>query len=109
LIAIFVFLAGCATNKGVDYYWGNYSITLFAYKKEPSPETEQSHMEQLQKIIDKSAEKNYRVPPGVQAELGNMYAKRGNTEAARALFEGELAAYPESGLFIEKLQRMLDE
>ena len=102
------FLAACAT-KGVDYYWGNYSLTLYAYKKEPSSETEQAHIEELQKIIDKSAEKNFRVPPGVQAELGNLYAKRGDTEAARALLQAEVASYPESSLFIEKLQRMLDE
>ena len=108
LAMVFV-IGGCAAQPGVDYYWGKYSQTLYALKKNPSPEAEQRHIEELEDIISKSDEKGFRVPPGVQAELGYRYAQRGDSQKASGHFQAELAAYPESRLFIEKMQGMLAE
>lgn len=104
-LILVLILSGCAT-PGVKYYWGNYSETLYALKVKPSAEAEQKHIDELLKIISKSDEKGYRVPPGVQAELGYRYAQQGNAERAGQHFQAELAAYPESRLFIEKMQEM---
>jgi hypothetical protein len=104
LILVFT-LGGCAT-PGVKYYWGNYSETLYTLKAKPSAEAEQRHIDELLKIISKSDEKGFRVPPGVQAELGFRYAQQGDAEKASGHFQAELAAYPESRLFIEKMQGM---
>lgn len=109
LFGLVFLVSGCAANKGVDYYWGNYSSTLYALKKTPGPEAEQRHVEELEEIIAVSAEKGYRVPPGVQAELGFRYAQQGNSQKAQSHFEAELASYPESQHFIEKMQRMIEE
>lgn len=102
-------ISGCAAQPGVNYYWGDYSETLYFLKKEPSSESEQRHMSELEEIISKSNEKNLRIPPGVQAELGYMYANRGDEQKARSLYQAEISAYPESRLFVEKLQGMVGE
>lgn len=102
-------ISGCAAQNGINYYWGDYSKTLYSLKKEPGPEVEQRHIEELEKIISKSTEKGYRVPPGIEAELGYRYAQQGQKELASSHFQAELATYPESRLFVEKLQGMLSE
>ncbi len=47
------FLTGCATQKPL-YYWGNYSKSLYTYKKSPTEENLKAHKATLVKIIDES-------------------------------------------------------
>jgi hypothetical protein len=106
---LILLLSGCAETGGVKYYWGDYSDTLYSLKKDPTPETELRHIEELQDIIEVSTETGFKVPPGVQAELGYRYAQKGEMEQTRGLFNSELTTYPESKFFIERLQEMLEE
>jgi hypothetical protein len=108
LIAMLViFIAGCATpNTG--YYWENYSGTLYNYKKNPDDKTMDKHMAMLQKIINKNESKGARVPPGIHAELGYLFAKKGEKALAAEQFQKEMTAYPESKNFIERISKMLE-
>ena len=108
-LAVVFVISGCAGQPSIDYFWGDYSQTLYALKVSPSPETEQRHIDEMERIIINSEKKGYRIPPGVQAELGYRYAQLGDAQKASSLFQGELADYPESRLFVEKLQGMLTE
>ena len=101
-------MSGCAQTGGI-YYYGSYSKTLYALKDSPSDETQLQHIEELHKIIDRSNEEGRRIPPGVQAELGYMYGKRGDINKAREFLNSEKITYPESQYFIDKLQEMLEE
>lgn len=108
LIAMLViFIAGCATpNTG--YYWENYSGTLYNYKKNPDDKTMDKHMVMLQNIINKNESKGARVPPGIHAELGYMFAKKGENALAAEQFQKEMKVYPESKNFIERIYQMLE-
>lgn len=97
-------LSGCAAQvTEAGYYWGNYANTLYAHTKSPSEETLAQHIEELQKIIAESKERELKVPPGILAELGYIEASRGNDEAALAHYEAEMQLYPESRVFLERL------
>ena len=102
-IAAVLALSGCATVTEAGYYWGKYSSTLYDYTKNPSDETMAAHVEELEKIITESAERELRVPPGVHAELGYIRAKQGDGATAMAHYESEMALYPESRLFLERV------
>jgi len=108
LLAMFViFIAGCATpNTG--YYWENYSGTLYNYKKNPDDKTMDKHMVMLQNIINKNESKGARDPPGIHAELGYMFAKKGENALAAEQFQKEMKVYPESKNFIERIYQMLE-
>lgn len=95
-------LAGCGTPRGL-YYWGDYSSTLYAMKKNPDEKTIKEHTEMLNKIITYSEKFKKRVPPGICCEYGYMLLKAGNEPEARKYFEMEVKLYPESKLFVEKL------
>ena len=102
--AALIVLSGCAAQvTEAGYYWGNYANTLYVYTKEPSDETLAKHVEELNEIIVESNERELRVPPGIYAELGHIESQAGNETAALAHYESEMALYPESRVFLERL------
>jgi hypothetical protein len=103
LIIGFIFLGGCASNKNI-YYWGDYSETLYAFKKNPDDKTAAAHKKMLLKIIDESPKKNKQVPPGVFAEYGYMLIQEGKGEEGMPYLDKEATVYPESVVFIQRLK-----
>jgi hypothetical protein len=102
-VAVVLLLSGCATVTEAGYYWGDYSSTLYKYTKSPSDETLTAHIEELEKIISESDERDLRVPPGVHAELGYIKARQGDDTGSMAHYQSEMTLYPESRLFLERL------
>ncbi len=92
---------GCAPKQ--MYYWGNYSDTLYAYKKNSNDETLLKHMQELNKIVKESNKSNRRVPPGVYGELGYLYLKTNKTKEAIEYFKLEKQLYPESTILMDRL------
>ena len=98
LLLLFLF-AGCVTVAPVDYYYGNYSNTLYRSKKLSTPESLEMHRNTLEDIIQKSENKGRRVPPGIYCEYAYILSKEGNPEADR-YFSLEVETYPESERFV---------
>ncbi len=92
------FLSGCAGMKSHPprLYWGNYSESLYEYKKSPSPATLNSHKETLQDIIETSNNYGILPPPGVSAELGKIYIEAGDKNKGIEFINKEATDYPES-------------
>ncbi len=104
IISIFLFLivTSCVQKKTL-FYWGDYSNTLYDYKKTPNDENLVKHKEAIQDIIEKSEKKNMKVPPGIYCEYGYILAKEGMNLEAKKYFELEGNTYPESAVFMKKL------
>jgi hypothetical protein len=102
-VLLILLLVGCATQEPL-YYWGNYSQSLYKYKKTPQEETLQAHKTVLLNIIEESGKKNKKIPPGICCEYGYILLKEGNTQQALYYFEMEEKNYPESSVFIERLK-----
>lgn len=96
-------MAGCARPNQM-YYWGDYSQTLYKMKKLASEENIKKHEESLNNIIQVSTERNLRVPPGVYCEYGYLLLKDGRKAEAMKYFSLEAKTYPESKVFIERLE-----
>ena len=101
-LALLALLGACTTVSQGGYYWGAYSPTYFEMVKNPSPETTERRLEALTDIIEVSADKGLRVPPGIYAERGMMFIETDKTRAMSD-FQAEIAAYPEAEPFIERL------
>lgn len=101
--ALGLLCTGCATPRQPMYAWGNYSDSLYQSKKNETPETYEQHVQVLEKIVTESNTRNLRVPPGVYAELGYVYASRNNPGKAIELFRLEKQTYPESTLLMDRL------
>ncbi|MDA7585974.1 DUF4810 domain-containing protein [Luminiphilus sp.] len=96
-------VTGCSSVSDAGYYWGNYAGTLYSYQKDPSPESLAQHEEELKGIVEYSNENTLKVPPGIFAELGFIEQRRGNEALSRGYYEQEMAVYPESRLFLERI------
>ncbi len=105
LLLLIVILPGCKPET--LYYWGDYSSTLYAYKKSPDDKTLVKHKNAIQDVIAISQRKNKKVPPGVYAEMGYLMMKEGKYDLAQTYFDNEISLYPESGDFIIKLKSTL--
>lgn len=106
ILLLFIFLGfvtGCTTQKPL-YYWGNYSSSLYKYKKAPTEENLKAHKAVLQKIIDESNNMSLRVPPGVCCEYGYLLLIEGKQEEAMRYFELEEKTYPESKPFLDRFR-----
>jgi len=100
-----VLTAGCAANKDL-YYWGDYEqLIQNAYIKPGSADTG-TQIEKLTADIQKAAATGKKVPPGIYAHLGFLYALEGKDSQSKAAFKQEMDLYPESRTLIEgMLQR----
>ena len=109
VILLCVLTAGCTTTQK-QYYFGDYSNTLYDFEKDKSEETLAEHKEQLEHIVSESKEKSIHVPPGIYAELGYIYLKENKPKEAIAFFKKESVLYPESKQFMDRLiQRSCNE
>jgi hypothetical protein len=98
-----VLTSGCATQQQPMYYWGGYSNSLYCCRKDSTEENLLKHKQILENIVEESAKRNLRVPPGVCAELGYIYFRQNNSQEAIKYFELEERTYPESKVLMQRL------
>lgn len=106
LISSLLLLAGCGAPSASNLYWGSYSHTLYAVKKDADAAAHRSHEEELLSLVEKAKEKNLRVPPGVYAELGIYAMERGDKAAGEQYFNLEKEVYPEGAVLMERVQTL---
>ena len=103
ITSLLLLIAACATVSPGGYHWGNYDYTSLNLIKNPSEKTRNAHKAELHEIIEKSAELGLRTPPGIHAELGQLYVKQDQMLQAMAQFQYEIKLYPESKVFLDRL------
>ena len=103
----FVLITGCAPEIG-SFYWADYSSTLYDLKKEPGEKSLKAHKEQLLLIITDSPKKGRKIPPGIQAEYGYLLLREGKETEGWEYLEKEKTQYPESMVFIQRLQKTME-
>src|ERR1035437_1881586 len=107
IVAIFLgmlLITGCHPANNDTFYWGDYSSTLYALKKNPSDSTLSVHKKQVLTVINESADKKKQVPPGIYAEYGYLLLKNGDVKNGIDYLDKELILYPESSVFINRLK-----
>ena len=105
LLAIF---ASCTTQKPL-YTWGNYEKTSYNYLKNSDEESIQKLIENYQKVIETQNGTRGVVPPGIYADYGFVLIQEGKTEEGKKMLMKEVALYPESKIFIDRIIKMIEE
>ena len=62
-----------------------------------------------QKIIDKQNGSRGVVPPGIYADYGFILLQANKTKEGKAMLLKEVALYPESKVFIDRILTLLDK
>lgn len=105
IISTAILFASCTVRPSIlrkSYYWGNYSSTLYNFKKSPTDENREAYRECLLDIINNN-DRSKKIPPGICCEYGYLLLNEGDKESAIKYFELELSLYPESKPFMDKL------
>lgn len=83
---------GCATPG--QYEWNQYDQRLYDYYKTPT--SADAFVSGMEPHVQKLEASGKRPPPGMYAELGTFYLKRGDTKTASLYYGKEMVAWPES-------------
>ncbi|NGZ07643.1 MAG: DUF4810 domain-containing protein [Magnetococcales bacterium] len=102
-------LTGCATQTPPLYSWGTIPDSYLKMVQEPGDASSAAYESSLMTTIDQAKQQNKTVPPGVYCELGYVRFKQGRMEEARQLYDAEMALYPESRVFMERLKDKLQK
>jgi len=97
---------GCSPTLKDTFYWGDYSSTLYNYKKNPDQTTLEVHKKEILAIIEYASKSNRKVPPGVYVEYGFLLLKEGKETEGMEYLVKETNLYPESVVFIERIKKM---
>jgi hypothetical protein len=99
-VVVVAMATGCTTTR-TTYAWGNYDDALHSLYKNPGKH--QEYVAALKTNILESERKGYTTPPGIYAEYGYAMYEEGNAPEAVAYYRKEMAAWPESRTFMEKM------
>lgn len=103
-LALMLGISGCSNQPKPLYNYEDYSDKYYASKinvGEASNLELQKSMEQAIEHADNS--RSGRVAPGMYANLGYLYLKRGKAKEAIASFKQEKGLYPESAHFMDRM------
>lgn len=109
LIIPFIFLlTSCSTKKEL-YSWEKYEITSYNYLKNSDEPSMLALINNYEKIIAKQTGTRGIVPPGIYADYGYLLLQKGETNKGKEMLKQEIALYPESKIFIDRILKMTEE
>jgi hypothetical protein len=94
--------AGCAAAPQPLYRWGVYEDVVYETYAETGADPG-TQIAMLTEDIVRTQAEGKRVPPGVHAHLGFLYAAQGQPDLAAQQFAIEKDLFPESSVFIDGL------
>lgn len=97
-----VLLTACASHPERGMFWGNYEQTLYNLENDPSPRTQERHLQSLRNIVETSDNRGWAPPPGVLLELAVYEREFGRSELYAVYVNRERTLYPESHPFIQQ-------
>jgi hypothetical protein len=107
LILVLFCFASCKVQKPL-YSWYNYNATSYNYLKNADEKSLQEMVATYQKIIKKQDGARKTVPPGIYADYGFLLLQSNQEEEGRAMLMREIALYPESEIFINRILKLIE-
>lgn len=101
-------VVSCTTQKPL-YSWGKYEITSYNYLKNSDEKSTQELIETYQNIIENQKGSRGVVPPGVYADYGFVLLQSNKKEEGKEMLLKEVALYPESKIFIDRILKIIEE
>jgi len=94
-------ISGCVSSQKNMYYWGEYEKLIYEMYNQPGTADAVTQIQKITSDIQKAESQGLKVPPGVYAHLGFMYALQGNTAQSMDSFNEEKNLFPESSVLID--------
>jgi hypothetical protein len=103
-----ILLTACTLQKPL-YTWSNYTNTSYNYLKNSDEKSTQELIKTYKSIIEQQKGSRNVVPPGIYADYGFILLQTNKTTEGKAMLAQEIALYPESKVFIERILKMTEK
>jgi hypothetical protein len=100
ITAVALLLGSCAPQA--IYNWSGYDNAVYSYTKANDEKSLQELVVVYQKLIKNPGSSN-RPAPGICADYGYLLLKKGEVAKGKELLKQEVAFYPESAVFVERI------
>lgn len=100
-------LIGCVATPNL-YNWNKYNDRSYGYLKNADDTSIEGLLAVYESIINNPSGTRNVPPPGVMADYGFFLIQKNEVEKGRVLLEKEMATYPESRPFVERILKMLE-
>ena len=107
--SISLFLLCSCTSQRKLYSWGKYQTTSYNYLKNSDEKATQELVKTYQGIIEKQTGSRGVVPPGIYADYGFLLLQINKTAEGKEMLLKEIALYPESKVFIDRILTKLEK
>lgn len=102
------FLSSCTIQKPL-YTYGKYESASYNYLKNSDEKSTQELLAAYKSIIQKQDGSRGVVPPGIYADYGFMLLQANKTKEGKEMLLKEVALYPESKVFVDRILKMLEK
>jgi len=109
LFAGLLLATSCVTPAKTLYNWDKYDAVAYKYVKDNTDADAEALAQTLQRMIEKPGGERQVPPPGICADYGFLLVKQGKIEEGIKYLKMEVALYPESALFVERIIKQLEE
>ena len=109
LVTALLCFASCTTTQAPLYTWDKYYITSYNYLKDNDEKAMQELIKTYQNIINKQYGARKTVPPGIYADYGFLLLQADRNDEGKKMLQMEIALYPESAVFINRILKMLEK
>ena len=107
-VVVTLLFTGCASKK-LLYTWSNYDNTSYKSLKYGDEKSTTNLINSYQQIIKKQEGARKTVPPGIYADYGFLLLQTGENKEGLAMLNKEIALYPESKVFIERILKIFEQ
>ena len=101
-------MVSCVPQKTL-YNWGKYQEAGYQYIKKNTDQDLEKLLQAYQYVIDNQKTGRMTVPPGIYADYGFFLVKQGKVEEGLKLMKMEVALYPESAVFMNRIIKRIEE
>jgi len=108
ILCFVVFTVACTTQKPL-YVWQNYDTSSYNYLKDANEASVQQLINTYENLINNEKGARGVLPPGVYADYGFILLQLNQTEKGKMMLQQEVALYPESKVFIERVLKLFEE
>ncbi len=108
LAVIALVVNSCSSPKSL-YSWEKYGQASYNYLKKADEKSVEGIMEQYKKIIYKQKGTRQVAPPGIHADYGFILIQEGKLKEGKEFLKREIALYPESKIFIDRILTLIEQ
>jgi hypothetical protein len=108
MLVIAVALSSCGSSKKL-YSLNKYEKASYNYLKKADEKSTNKIIKEYKKIINEQKGIRKSIPPGMCADYGFLLIQKGNKAEGIANLKKEIALYPESKVFIDRILKLIEE